>query len=77
MGVSNMKSLILCLTLICLVVTNQVQLGESKRIDPTVLDPCKRSGGKAPGCGHPDKNAPPQQANVYQRGCSIHHRCRG
>ncbi|KAK2652258.1 hypothetical protein Ddye_012114 [Dipteronia dyeriana] len=75
MGVSNMKSLILCLALISLVVVNQVEVVESKRIGPRVLDPCERVGNKAPGCGH-HKNAPPRQANKYQRGCSHIHRCR-
>ncbi|KAL5755594.1 hypothetical protein ACOSP7_020007 [Xanthoceras sorbifolium] len=71
-----MKSWILCLALISLVVANQVQvLGASRSIDPGVFDPCKISGGSAPGCGY-DKNAPPQAANEYNRGCSSIHRCR-
>ncbi|KAI9174757.1 hypothetical protein LWI28_022342 [Acer negundo] len=68
---SNMKSWILCLALVSLVVTNQVQVGAARSIDPAVLDPCKLSGGSAPGCGGGQN----KQANKYSRGCSSIHRC--
>ncbi|TXG49933.1 hypothetical protein EZV62_025808 [Acer yangbiense] len=74
MSVSNMKSWILCLALVSLVVANQVQVGVARIV--AVLDPCKLSGNTAPGCGGgQNKQAPPQQANEYNRGCSSIHRC--
>ena len=76
MSLSNMKSWILCLALVSLVVANQVQVGAARSIDPAALDPCKLSGNSAPGCGVQNKQAPPQQANEYNRGCSSVTRCR-
>ncbi|KAI9169675.1 hypothetical protein LWI28_015916 [Acer negundo] len=67
-----MKSWILCLALVSLVVANQVQVGAARSIDLAVLDPCKLSGGSAPGCGGGQN----KQANEYSRGCSSIHRCR-
>ncbi|KAK0593074.1 hypothetical protein LWI29_030345 [Acer saccharum] len=62
-------------------VGNKMKMLRSARsIDPAVLDPCKLSGGSAPGCGGggQNKQAPPQQANEYSHGCSsIHHCCHG
>ncbi|KAK0591608.1 hypothetical protein LWI29_004804 [Acer saccharum] len=75
MSASNMKSWILCLALVSLVVANQVQVGAARIV--AVLDPCKLSGNTAPGCGGgKNKQAPPQKANEYNRGCSSIHRCR-
>ncbi|TXG48101.1 hypothetical protein EZV62_027395 [Acer yangbiense] len=69
MSLSNMKSWILCLALVSLVVANQVQVGAARII--AILDPCKLSGNSAPGCGGgQNKQAPPQQANEYDRGAA-------
>ncbi|KAK0592707.1 hypothetical protein LWI29_024018 [Acer saccharum] len=60
-------------------VSNKMKMLRSARsIDPAVLDPCKLSGGSAPGCGGggQNKQAPPQQANEYSHGCSSIHHCR-
>ncbi|KAK0579171.1 hypothetical protein LWI29_022150 [Acer saccharum] len=45
---------------------NQVQVGAARIV--AVLDPCKLSGNSALGCGGgQNKQAPPQQANEYDR----------
>ncbi|KAK8576908.1 hypothetical protein V6N13_121907 [Hibiscus sabdariffa] len=77
MGLSNMKALLVCLTLISMVLiqVNAVAAGATRYIHPAVLDHCKRPGGPHPGC-HPDPKGPLKQANRYNRGCSRHHRCR-
>ncbi|KAL5734543.1 hypothetical protein ACOSP7_032404 [Xanthoceras sorbifolium] len=80
MSPSSMKSWILCLCLVSLVVANQVQVGATRSIvmDKVTgaVDPCKLSGGSAPGCVHYKKKALLEQANEYNRGCSAIHRCR-
>ncbi|KAH1075195.1 hypothetical protein J1N35_027523 [Gossypium stocksii] len=77
MGLSIMKTLLICFALINMIV---VQVDAAARsgvtyIHPGVLDPCKRPGGPHPGC-HPNPKSAPTQANTYNRGCSRHHRCR-
>ncbi|MBA0744388.1 hypothetical protein Gogos_007015, partial [Gossypium gossypioides] len=66
MGLSIMKTLLICFALISMVV---VQVGAAARsgityIHPGVLDPCKRLGGPHPGC-HPNPESAPTQANTY------------
>ncbi|KAL5733054.1 hypothetical protein ACOSP7_032392 [Xanthoceras sorbifolium] len=80
MSLSSMKSWILCLCLVSLVVANQVQVGAIRSLvmdkAAGAVDPCKLSGGSAPGCIHFRKKALREQANEYDRGCSAIHRCR-
>lgn len=64
----------LCLVLVIVVAAVQ-QAQAVRRLDPGVLDQCKRPGGPHRGC-HPDPKAPPSPANKYNRGCSKIHRCR-
>ncbi|PPR82159.1 hypothetical protein GOBAR_AA38561 [Gossypium barbadense] len=77
MGLSIMKTLLICFALINMIV---VQVDAAARsgvtyIHPGVIDPCKRPGGPHLGC-HPNPKSAPTQANTYNRGCSRHHRCR-
>ncbi|XP_062019586.1 protein RALF-like 10 [Rosa rugosa] len=76
MGLSNMKSLILCVLIIHMVALNHGVTANNKFIDPGVLDPCQRPGGPHPGCHPNNNNGEPKPANPYSRGCSKVTRCR-
>nr|QGT52200.1 rapid alkalinization factor 5 [Pyrus x bretschneideri] len=58
-----------------MVVLNSEVKGERNRIDPGVLDRCRRPGGPHPGCYH-ETEGPRKPINPYNRGCSIILRCR-
>ncbi|KAE8698221.1 hypothetical protein F3Y22_tig00110600pilonHSYRG00013 [Hibiscus syriacus] len=77
MGLPNTKTWLICLALISTVVIggDADAPNGGRFIDQAVLDRCKWPGGPHPGC-HPNPNAPPRQANPYNRGCSRHNRCR-
>ncbi|KDP45876.1 hypothetical protein JCGZ_15320 [Jatropha curcas] len=59
LALPNMKSFLLCLTLINLIMLNQVEA--RYYIDPSVLDPCAKSENKPSRCGR-------EEANKYNRG---------
>jgi hypothetical protein len=68
-----MKPLFLCLVVISMGILAMAALAGAKRIEPWVLDPCKRPGANYPGC---PTNMPYKPANPYSRGCPKGARCR-
>ncbi|KAB1998362.1 hypothetical protein ES319_D12G083600v1 [Gossypium barbadense] len=77
MGLSIIKTLLICFALISMTI---VQVGAAAcngvtYIRPGVHDPCKRPRGAHSTC-HPNPKSAPTQANTYNRGCPRHHRCR-
>ncbi|CAB4291175.1 unnamed protein product [Prunus armeniaca] len=78
MGISSMKTFILCLLIVGMVALNEGVEAGGTRINPGVLDPCLKPGGPHPGCSGPsDSNGERKTANPYKRGCSKINQCRG
>ncbi|KAL6271129.1 hypothetical protein ACE6H2_028040 [Prunus campanulata] len=78
MGISSMKTFILCLLIVGMVALNEGVEDGRTRINPGVLDPCLKPGGPHRGCSLPrGSNGERKPANPYNRGCSKIYRCRG
>lgn len=76
MGLFSFKSFILGFIFINMIMGNDYVDAQTKQyLEPGVIDRCTGSGNTLPGC-HPDKKQIRQEANLYQRGCSVHTRCR-
>ncbi|CAB4291177.1 unnamed protein product [Prunus armeniaca] len=76
MGISSMKTFILCLLIVGMVALNEGVEAGGTRINPGVLDPCLKPGGPHPGCSG-GSNGKHKPANPYNRGCLKINRCRG
>ncbi|KAI5315430.1 hypothetical protein L3X38_044606 [Prunus dulcis] len=53
MGISSMKTFILCLLIVGMVALNEGVEAGGTSINPGVLDPCLKPGGPHPGCSGP------------------------
>ncbi|BBN67190.1 RALF-like 30 [Prunus dulcis] len=78
MGISSMKTFILCVLIVGMVALNEGVEAKRASINPGVLDPCLKPGGPHPGCSGPrGSNGARKPVNPYNRGCLKFNRCRG